>query len=173
MSCIFLVFFKSCYLFFPVGVFFLVHLCVYSLLPLPPVASSLCVSFFFNVKHYSDFPALTLICVLADSVSGSPLHLTCRVSDPCLCLTLISACSLNKSLFHSHFPVHLGPSAHFPFTVRNRFLLTMFESLGQSNQYKAEDLKWYFVFALHKVIIYLIFNFQPRQKDRSLRQPSA
>ena len=74
----------------------------------------------FSSKRYSDFPAPTLICVLADSVSGSPLELTCCASDPCLCSTLISPCSSNKSLFHSHFPVHLGPSPNIPFTVRNR-----------------------------------------------------
>ena len=34
-------------------------------------------------------------------------------------------------------------------------------------------LKWYFVFAFHKVIRYLIFPFQPHQKDRLFRQPSA
>ena len=54
------------------------------------------------------------------SVFGSPLDLTCRDSDPCLYLTLISACSLMNPLFHSHFHVHLGPSPHIPFTVHNR-----------------------------------------------------
>ena len=35
------------------------------------------------------------------------------------------------------------------------YLVTLLQSLGQSDQSIAEDLKWYFIFAFHKVIIYL------------------
>ena len=109
VSCVFLF---SCWIFCSLLFRFFVT-------PPPCSTQSMCVSFgLFHVKCYSDFQASTLIFVL--SVSGSPLHLTCPVFDPCLCLTLISACSLNKFLFHSHFPVHLGLSPHIPFMVRNR-----------------------------------------------------
>ena len=50
----------------------------------------------------------------------SPLELICRVSDPCLCLTLISACSFNKSLFSLPVPYAFGSFPTHPFTVRNR-----------------------------------------------------
>ena len=96
-----------------------------SLLPLPPVVSSLCVLVlvFFYVRCYSDFPASTLICSPGDSVYGSPLELTCHVSDPCLCLTLISACSSNKSLVSLPLPCVSGSFPTHPFTVRNKKII--------------------------------------------------
>ena len=97
-------------------------MCIFSVTPPPCSIQSMCVSFvFFYVKCYSDFPASTLICVLADSVSGSPLKLTCRVSDPCLCFTLISACSFNKSLVSQPLPCASGSFPTHPFTVRKMY----------------------------------------------------
>ena len=56
-------------------------MCRFSVTPPPCNIQSMCVSFcLFYVKRYSDIPASTLIFVLADSVSGSPLELTCHVS---------------------------------------------------------------------------------------------
>ena len=123
-------------------------MCRFSVTP-PHVASSLFFFFFLHVKRYSDFPALILICVLADSVSGSPLNLTCRVSDPCLCSTLISACYLNKSLFHSHFPVHLGPSPNIPFTVRNR-----------TNSPHWDPVLWIFLVTSTMMIFYFLSGYR-------------
>ena len=93
----------------------------------------MCVSFgLLHVKCISDFPASTLVCVLANSIFGSPLNLICRDSDPCLCLTLISACSLINPFFHSHFPVHLGPSPHIPITIRNKLLFKVYMELQEN-----------------------------------------
>ena len=102
---------KSCYLFFP----------SFSVTPSPCSIQSMCVSFgLFHVKCYSDFPASTLICVLADSVPGSPLP------SPQPDLPWFWPLPVYDSLFHSHFPVHLGPSPHIPFTVPNReYILVM------------------------------------------------
>ena len=47
------------------------------------------------------------------------------------------------------------------------------ESLGQSDQWRAEDKVVHLSLLSTKVIRYFIFPFQPRQKDRLFRQPSA
>ena len=58
------------------------------------------VCFDLYVKCNSDFSALTLVCVLANSDFGSSLYLTFWYSDPCLYFDSDSCLALNKSLFH-------------------------------------------------------------------------
>ena len=71
----------------------------------------MCFSFvFLHVQCILDFPASTLLCVLADSGFGSPLSLIFRYSDFCLYFDYDFCLALIKPLFHFHHCVHLGPS---------------------------------------------------------------
>ena len=104
---------------FPVSCSFCIRFsCVLSVCPVLVFSALVCWSFYFflwllplyystlmslsfgllYVKCNSDFSALTLVCVLANS--NSSLYLTFWYSDPCLYFDSDSCLALNKSLFH-------------------------------------------------------------------------